>query len=329
MITSEQIKTLARETGFHACGITKAKRFPEAEETVQKWVDAGNHAGMKFMEQFDARAADFWSRLPWAKSVIVLGVNYYSKFPKAGPEDSSGFELSAATAPGLFGRVARYAWGMDYHKIINARLELLKEKILQAYGETVEFESTVDTKPILERSLAQEAGLGFLGKQGQLISLEYGPWLFLASLITSLELAPDSPCRDTCGRCNKCVSACPMGAVLAGHGIDARKCISYLTIEHQGDIPDELSRRLGDKIFGCDTCLEACPFTAWQKETDWEELKPGSGCGPQLSLRELVEIQSDEQFNRKFKDTSLLRCGRKRLLRNASVVLNNLLSDGS
>ena len=309
-ITKDRIKTLAQEIGFHACGITLPKPIPEAEEALKCWSKQGKHGEMMYLENYETRRNQFWENLGKAKSVIVLGVNYFSK-------------TNSKSDGAITGRVARYAWGKDYHKIIAKRLEVLKEKIKSEAGHNIHFESAVDTKPLFERAFAQRAGLGFIGRQTQLLSLQFGPWLFLSELITDLELEPDEPFSGSCGTCRLCIDECPTEAIEETGHIDARKCIAYLTIEHKTEIPVELRSKIGSWVFGCDECLNVCPYTAKQKETDWSELTAESGFGSELVLLKLFEINSNGKHKKKFSESPISRANRKQLLRNACVVLGN------
>ncbi|MBI1977716.1 MAG: tRNA epoxyqueuosine(34) reductase QueG [Candidatus Omnitrophica bacterium] len=334
MIAKERVKALAQEIGFHACGVTLPKSIPEAEETFEAWRKQGKHGEMKYLEDYQVRRKQFWGRFSQARSVIVLGVNYFSSQTVPGTVAKKGTDYSlspfsvARNVPGtdsnLTGRIARYAWGRDYHQVISERLELLKTRLRQEVGRELFFESAVDTKPLLERTLAQRAGLGFMGKQTQLLSLQFGPWLFLAELITDLELEPDQPFQGSCGTCRLCIDECPTDAIDESGTIDARICIAYLTIEHKGEIPEALRPKIGNWVFGCDECLNVCPYTAKQKETSWEELKAQEGFGPELHLLELFEIKSNGAYEKHFSESPISRANRKQLLRNACVVLGNL-----
>ncbi len=310
MITKNRVKILAQEIGFHACGITLPKPIPEAEEALKLWSEQGKHGEMKYLENYDARRNQFKESFKKAKSIIVLGVNYFSK-------------KSAGANGTLTGRVARYAWGKDYHKVIAKKLEVFQEKIKLEAGRDVYFESAIDTKPLFERALAQKAGLGFIGKQTQLLSLQFGPWLFLSELITDLELVSDEPFSGSCGTCRLCIDECPTKAIEETGHIDARKCIAYLTIEHKTEIPLEFRAKIGNWVFGCDECLNVCPYTAKQKETNWNELTAESGFGSELDLLKLFEIKSNGEYKKKFQDSPISRANRKQLLRNACVVLGN------
>ncbi len=308
------IKKLACEAGFDVCGIATPTPLREAEEKLENWIREGKHGGMRYLEDYKLRAKNFWGKFPSAKSIVVLGLNYYSN--DYGGEQSQPF-------PAITGRVARYAWGKDYHFVIREKIDKLKSKIREEIDCDIRFESSVDTKPVLERPLARQAGLGFIGKQTQLLSLQFGPWLFLSELITDLELEPDEPFEGSCGSCRICIEECPTGAIEKGKQIDARKCIAYLTIENKGAIPAEFHEAVGNRVFGCDECLDVCPYTAKQKESSSAELKAESGFGAELDLAKLFEISSQGEYEKIFEGTAILRAKRKQLLRNACVVLGN------
>lgn len=325
MITSAQIKSLAASLGFDACGITRAEPLPEAEERMRLWLSEGCHGEMKYLEDFESRARRFWESFPEAKSIIVMGVNYYSA-PPPNPLPPLGGEGKGegGAERNLTGRVARYAWGKDYHRVIGKRLEAFRDQLSELAGRSIRAEICVDTKPLLERSLAQKAGLGFIGKQSQLLSPKFGPWLFLAELVTDLELAPDIPFVGSCGSCTICIEECPTQAIRPEGGIDARRCIAYLTIEHKGEIPEALRPLMGDWVFGCDICLEVCPHASKSKETHWSELKAESGKGESFDLVKLFQISSNQAYEKHFEDTAVKRARRTQLLRNAAVVVGNL-----
>lgn len=310
MMTKERIKELAHETGFDACGITTPEPPPEAEQTIHQWVEEGRHGEMAYLEHYTERRDQFRSHFPETKSVIVLGVNYFSESVKKQNGSLNGF-------------VARYAWGRDYHKVIRERIGFLKEKIQKEFTVPIMFEDGVDTKPFLERALAERAGLGFRGKQTQLLSLTFGPWLFLTELLTDLELEPDEPFSGSCGSCRLCIDECLTNAIDETGRIDARKCVAYLTIEHKTEIPVELRSKIGNWVFGCDECLNVCPYTAKQKETAWRDLTEETGFGSQLNMAELFQIQSNREYKKKFGGSAVSRANRKQLMRNGCVVLGN------
>jgi len=320
-LTTIDIKKLAQEVGFDACGITRPTTIGEAAGRVQAWVNEGKHGDMKYMETFEDRAKVFWNDFPDAKSIIVLGVNYYSDHNRH--SRVSGNLSSDAGMTALTGRIARYAWGKDYHQVIRDKIEVLKYKIEKISDKSLQFELCIDTKPLPERYLGEQAGLGFIGKQTQLLSYQFGPWLFLAELITDLELESDQPFQGSCGTCTLCIEACPTEAIEPEKQIDARKCIAYLTIENKGPIPEDLRDKIGNWVFGCDICLDVCPYTKFQQESQTSELKQAAGTGAALDLLKLFEIPSQGAYEREFKDSAVLRARRKHLLRNACVVLGN------
>ncbi len=321
-ISSAQIKSLAQSLGFDACGIVflgrNTKPLPEDLERLKEWVAQGFHGTMKYLEDFETRAQKFWENFPEAKSIIVVGVNYYSH-----PHPSPCLTGRQALSGGERGKVARYAWGKDYHRVIGKRLEELRERISEIAGQKIRAEICVDTKPLPERSLAQKAGLGFIGKQSQLLSPKFGPWLFLAELVTDLELEADIPYVGSCGACRICIDACPTAAIREEGNIDARRCISYLTIENKKEIPESLKPLLGDHVFGCDICLDVCPYASKGKDTKWNELRPESGKGASLDLLKILEIPSNRSYEKEFSGTAILRANRKRLARNAFAVMKN------
>ena len=314
------VHSLARELGFDEVGVTKPAALEEGEEAIEEWVSQGRHGGMKYLEDFRARRERFFKEIPDAKSVIVLGVNYYSK------ENSktSGGQVKMKPVPPRFqGRVARYAWGKDYHEVIRQKHEVLIARLTEILNENFSAKSCVDIQPIPERFAAVQAGFGFLGKHTGLLHKQFGPWLFLSEIVTNLHLEEDKPTGGDCGTCNHCQTVCPTGALDEDYKIDARRCIAYLTIEHKGVIARELRPQIKDWIFGCDECLNICPFTSKSQETRWKEFQPEAGFGEWLPIEELFAVSSNTQHEKKFSGTALLRTSRKQLLRNACLVLGN------
>nr|MDQ3318634.1 tRNA epoxyqueuosine(34) reductase QueG [Actinomycetota bacterium] len=246
-----------------------------------------------------------------ARSVVSLGVSYY---PGDHPENADGG-----------GRVARYAWGRDYHEVIKERLFRLREELQEALGVRVKARGFTDAVPLLERSAAQRSGLGFFGRNSCVISGDVGSYFFIADLIVDLALPPDEPGTGTCGRCTRCMDRCPTGAIKAPGVVDARLCISYLTIENRGEIPRELRPLISDWTFGCDICQEVCPYNKTKaSQSRWPEFSAAAGAGPYLDLTQVLEIRSEEEFEARFAGTPLTRPGRAGLLRNCCVVAGNL-----
>src|SRR5918994_3618193 len=300
----------AREAGFDLVGVTRAEPLREGGERLRKWQEAGMAADMGYMHRPVELLSDPKKLQKSARSVVSLGVSYY---PGDHPENEGG------------GRVARYAWGLDYHEVIKGRLFRLREELEEELGVRIRARGFTDAVPLLERSAAQHAGLGFFGRNSCLIGNEIGSYFFIADLILDLELEPDPPGVGTCGRCTRCMDRCPTGAIKAPGVVDARLCISYLTIENTGEIPRELRRAVGDWAFGCDVCQEVCPYNKRKAMlSSWPEFSAGSGAGPYLKITEVLGIRTDEKFEEHFGNTPLTRPGRAGLLRNCCVAAGNL-----
>ena len=301
----------ARAAGFDLVGVTRAEPLREGGERLRAWQEAGMAAEMGFMHRPVELLANPKKLQKSAKSVVSLGVSYY---PGEHPENDGGG-----------GRVARYAWGRDYHEVIKGRLFRLREELEEALGTRIKARGFTDAVPMLERSAAQRAGLGFFGRNSCLIDGGIGSYFFLADLIVDLELEPDEPGSGTCGRCTRCMDRCPTGAIKAPGVVDARLCISYLTIENPGEIPRELRGSVGDWAFGCDVCQEVCPYNkAKRTRSRWPEFSAESGAGPYLEIEEVLGIRTEEEFEGRFAGTPLTRPGRAGLLRNCCVAAGNL-----
>jgi len=307
---ADAIKREARALGFSGVGIAPAAALPDHQRHFRRYLAEGRHAGMSYLEEEPERREDPSRLLPGAKSLISLAIPYYQGDHRAAPSDPSG-------------RVARYAWGRDYHQPTEARLEALKGFILErAPGAAIR--CAVDHAPILERAYAQQAGLGFIGKHTLLITSDHGSWVLLAELVTDLELDFDEPGFTQCGACMRCLDACPTGALTEPFHLDATRCIAYLTIEHKGDTPAELRAGIGDWLFGCDACQEACPYNRDAVPPPvLPEFASSAGVGPWLSLDDASNIRSHGAFDLRFASSPLQRAGRKGLRRNAEVVRAN------
>lgn len=320
-----QIKTAARELGFDLCGVTSAEPPAHAAE-FQRWIGAGHHGEMGYMARRVERRTDLQNILPGVKSVIVVGMNYGGAAPVAAriAVDNEGDHKGRP-----YGIVARYARGQDYHEIIGEKLNQLTARIHSFsglgthapghYGTHSIF--YVDTGPVLERDLAQRAGIGWIGKHTNLISKQLGNWFFLGEIITTLALTPDAPEREYCGSCTRCITACPTEAIRAPYQLDARRCISYLTIELKGSIPDELRPLIGKRIFGCDDCLAVCPWNRFARTANTMKLDRADLTNP-----DLIELMSltENQFRARFRGTPIARIKRRGLLRNVAVALGNV-----
>jgi epoxyqueuosine reductase len=314
MITSKDIKQLAERAGFDLCGIAKAEVIPEAAARFYAWLDKGYQAEMGWLAKNIERRTDPTQLGIPARSIIMLGLNYFQSNTES-PDNPSG-------------HVSRYARGRDYHKVIEGMIRKLLRLIETRFPDTISNQCKywVDYGPFLERSYAARAGLGYLGKNGMLINRQFGSWLFLAEVVTDLELEPDDP-RETnhgrCGRCTKCIDACPTGAIVDDGMVDSNRCISYLTIERPSTIAPELAAKMGDMILGCDICQEVCPHNGRAKVTTHDELTPKSGVGEWLDLERVMSLQSQDDFMELTAGTPLTRPKLEGLKRNAEVVRRN------
>lgn len=315
----EQIKSVALEHGFDRAETTPAVLPDGDRDAYSDWCANGLGAGLDYMiRDPDLRFA--LDRVhPGAKTVLTLGVSYFQgPFPeKPGPG---------------YGRVARYAWGEDYHRVIGDRLTRLLLRINELTGVAAGFATAVDTKPVLERALARAAGVGFIGKNTMLIAprrsgrFHVGSWIFLAEILLDLPLETPNPSdADTagCGGCTRCLSACPTDAFERPYALRADKCIAYLTIENKGAIPAAMRPRLGDWLFGCDVCQDVCPFNARAIETRWPEFRADRGAGAWIALPEVLSISDQAQFVKKWGGSPLSRAKRRGLVRNACVAAGN------
>jgi epoxyqueuosine reductase len=301
------IRQHALGLGFDDCRITTAAP-PDHAEKFQGWLAGNNHGEMNWIERNAAKRADPQQVLPGAKSIITLAASY--------EKSDSRFTIHDSRS-GLIARYARYA---DYHDVLGERLKQLTEFINQSAPGTRSL-WYVDTGPLLERDLAQRAGLGFVGKHTNLISRKLGNWIFLAEILTTLELEPDAPEKNRCGSCTRCITACPTNAIPKPFHLDARRCISYLTIELKGSIPVELRPLIGNRIYGCDDCLAACPWNRFAREGAL--MKPHART--RLDAPDLLELLAldDVGFKKRFTGTPILRTKRRGLLRNVCVALGN------
>jgi len=306
---SATIKARAAALGLDVCGVTSADPARHAA-FYQQWTDGGNAGEMQWLTREPERRADPRNVLSGARSIIIAGLNYWQPQPKGR------------------GRIARYALGEDYHHILLEKIEALAGEISRS-GEPAGALTKVyvDTGPVLEKPLAERAGVGWQGKSTMLINPKLGPWLVLGEIITTLELEPDAPQPDRCGSCSKCITACPTGAITAPYQLDARRCIAYLTIELKGSIPEELRPLIGDRVYGCDECLDVCPWNRFARTTREARFLAKPDDVENLSgrdlLHDLLEI-SQAEFKRRFAKSPIMRVKRRGLLRNVCVVLGNI-----
>jgi epoxyqueuosine reductase len=323
----EKIRQRALELGFDDCRFTTADA-PASAGRFQGWLDGKNHGEMNWLERNAPKRTDPQKILSGAKSVITLAASYeISNSSRSRGDETqknssfSNFEnQSLVTSSPTTGIVARYARLDDYHGVLGERLKLLTG-FADQFGDETRSLWYVDTGPLLERDLAQRAGLGFVGKHTNLISRNLGNWIFLCEIITTLELEPDAPEKNHCGKCSRCISACPTDAITAPFQLDARKCISYLTIELKGPIPIEFRKAIGSRIYGCDDCLAVCPWNRFAREGKLMK----SHARKDLERPDLIGLLSLDEgnFKSRFAGSPILRTKRRGLLRNVCVALGN------
>ena len=312
----------AWELGFDLCRVTTAEP-PKTGPRFDEWLASGRHGQMEYLQRNAAKRRDPQLVLSGARSILTLATSYATA--RGGPARTDAPSASPRPlppSPSPRGVVARYAQFADYHQAIGKRLEELTRFLNAAGGPGTRSLWYVDTGPLLERDLAERSGLGFIGKHTNLINRQLGNWFFLAEVITTLALEPDSPEPNRCGTCSRCMAACPTQAITAPFQLDARRCISYLTIELKGSIPIELRPAVGNRIYGCDDCLAACPWNRFAREGRimLEHARAD------LAEPELLELLSLDEagFKERFAHTPLARTKRRGLLRNVCVALGNV-----
>lgn len=301
-IRKTNLQLIARKLGFDDCRVSRAKEATHAD-VYKQWLADGCAGDMKWMERNVEKRSDPSLLVEGAFSVVSLAMNY---FP--GEED-----------PDVDYRIARYAWNEDYHHIIEEKLKDLNIAMEEMGGKQRFY---TDTGPVLERDFATDSGLGWNGKSCVQIHRKMGTWFFLAELITTLDLPPDSPFGDHCGKCTRCIDACPTNAITAPHRMDAQKCISYLTIENQGAIPIEFRKQIGDRIYGCDSCLDVCPWNRFAKVSRETRFHARQAVF-EKRLRDFLDM-TDDDFRELFAKSPIKRIKRNRFLRNVCVALGNV-----
>jgi epoxyqueuosine reductase len=305
-----RLKDEARRLGFVACGICAADAIPDAGAQLRQWLELGAHGSMDWMEaRADQRASPngLW---PEARSVIMLGMSY------APPLDPMRLANMPAAA-----RISVYAQGADYHDVVKKQLKHLARWLIDTAGGG-ELKVFVDTAPVMEKPLAAAAGLGWQGKHSNIVSREHGSWLLLGAIYTTIDLAPDPAARDRCGSCDACQRACPTDAFIAPYQVDARRCISYLTIEHKGPIPVEFRAGIGNHVYGCDDCLAVCP---WNKFAEAAHANKAFAARAELAAMTLADLLTldDPAFRAIFSGSPIKRIGRDRMVRNALIAAAN------
>jgi epoxyqueuosine reductase len=304
-ISREELKkeliAFARELGFDSCRIAACAPPRHATE-FRDWLRKGAAGEMHYMERSEEKRCDPQEVLPGARSIVVVALNYFQGHMTPRSE-------TAAT-----GKIARYAWGDDYHNMTAAKLAKIDNFLGEFDGRQ---KCYVDTGPVLERDHAAEAGIGWHGKNTMLIDPRLGTWFFLGEILTTLDLPPDDPQPDRCGKCERCIKACPTGAITAPHRLDARRCISYLTIELKGSIPLEFRSLIGNRIFGCDDCLDVCPWNRFAR-TSREHAFSARHTTADYSLRDYLKLNATE-FAVLFRDSPIKRVKRRGFFRNVCV----------
>ncbi len=307
-ISNDDIRTEARALGFDAVGFAPASLPSEAGKNLTQFLTLGRHGGMTWMEGRAEQRSSPQALWPEARSVIMLGMNY-------GPDEDPLATLAQKSSAAI----SVYAKNKDYHELIKKRLKRLARWLIEEHGGDVKV--FVDTAPVMEKPLAAKAGVGWQGKHTNLVSREFGSWLFLGSIFTTLDIIADAPEADHCGSCQNCLNICPTDAFPAPYQLDARRCLSYLTIEHQGPIPIQFRKAMGNRIYGCDDCLAVCPwnkFASLSRETAFharETLRTPS-------LFELAALD-DRAFRNMFSGSPIKRTGRARFVRNVLIAIGN------
>lgn len=312
-VTAAAVKDKARSLGFDLCGIAPAESFPELA-FLPEWLARGYAGTMEWMARSAERRADVRQVVPGARAVIVTGTLYNVDRPYS------------EALPAEVARISRYAWGDDYHDVLKARLEALLEWMRAESADEFEARAYVDTGPVQERVYAQYAGLGWIGKNTCLINPEIGSWLFLGEIITTLALEPDTEGLEQCGSCTRCLEACPTGALVEPGVLDSTRCLSYLTIEHRGPLPEEHVRAIGSHIYGCDICQEVCPYNQpapYSSDPAWQP-RPGLDLPALVALRE----RSDEEWRAVLKRSPMKRTKIEGLRRNVEAALRGRGGDG-
>jgi epoxyqueuosine reductase len=306
----------AARLGFAACGFARADAADAAGLELRRWLEAGHHGTMGWMESRAHHRVSPLALWPEAKSAIALGMSY-----------APAVDPMALAERAELGRISVYAQGADYHKTVKKALKALARFIVERCPS--ELKVFVDTAPVMEKPLAQAAGIGWQGKHTNLVSREHGSWLFLGVILTSLELEPDPPAEQGghCGSCTRCLDACPTEAFVGAHRIDARRCISYLTIEHEGPIPEEFRAAIGNRIYGCDDCLAVCP---WNRFADAAAANRAFVPRAELAAPRLADLLAldDAGFREMFAGSPIKRIGRARMIRNCLIAAGNSGDEG-
>jgi epoxyqueuosine reductase len=310
--TTAWVKKTAAEHGLAVSAVTSVDPFPEAAAVLHDRIDAGHLAGMDWFthERVDV-SADIRNLHPTAQSIVSVGLAYWAGTTEK-PDD--GIPR---------GRISRYAWGRDYHRVIKRRMKTLHSELEATFGHPIEARFLVDTARVMERAVAARSGLGWYGKHSCVIVPGHGSWVLLGELVLDIPLLPDAPLDWNCGQCRICLDQCPTGAIVDAYTVDAPTCISFLTIEERGWIPRELRAKMGDWVYGCDVCQNVCPYTKAAKVTEDAEMAPASLANAYPSLHWLLQM-TDAEFGETYFGTPVPRTKRRGLARNAAIALGNI-----
>jgi epoxyqueuosine reductase len=308
-LLAEKIRDWGKSLGFQQIAFADTELSP-AERRLENWLMAGHHGNMEYMASHGSKRSRPAELVPGTRSIISVRMDYLPTNDNA----------TAVLADAKLGFISRYALGRDYHKLMRNRLQKLARRIEDEVG-TFGYRAFVDSAPVLEKPLAEKAGLGWIGKHSNLVNRQNGSWFFLGELYTDLPLPTDQAESDHCGRCSDCIDICPTQAIIAPYQVDARRCISYLTIELKGAIPVEFRALMGNRIYGCDDCLMACPWNRFAKVSQEADFQPRNG----LDSTQLVSLfsWSEEAFLQRLQGSPIRRIGHERWLRNIAVALGN------
>ena len=306
MTLTERIKQEGQRLGFQAIGVSRVTSDRPESTRLKEWLARGYQGEMSWMARTAGKRSNPALVLPGVRSIVSVAMNYYTEDE---PDDRPGH-----------GRIARYARGEDYHRVLGDRLESLA-RFLDREALDSKSRAYVDTGPVMEKTWAQRAGLGWIGKHSNLVSGQYGSWLLLGEILTTAALEPDEPGSDLCGTCTLCISACPTGAITEPYVVDARLCLSYLTIEQKGMIPEELQATAGNRIFGCDDCLDACPYNHQAASTPEAGFRgTAQTINPDLQI---LARQTADDFRKAFQRSAIRRASHEGFQRSVAVAINN------
>lgn len=303
---------LASSSGFDCCGIARVEPIGRGDYLL-RWLGEGRAGSMDYLHRNIGPRLNPAELLTGAKSAIVVALSYNQQIPRSQPDDQ------------LHGRVAMYAWGDDYHDVLREKMQNLRERMCAALDSAFETRICVDTAPIIERELAAAAGIGWIGKNTMVLSRDLGSYVFLGVMLTTLDIAPGEASDDHCGSCTACLDACPTKAFPAAYQMDASRCISYLTIEHRGDISKPFQEMMGDWIFGCDVCQDVCPFNRKAAQKNEPRFSPRESTS--LPVLDELAAWNDEQWRTALRGSAMRRASAEMFRRNAMIALRNRPSD--